>query len=81
MVLEAHAPSLDSSPFVEEHPEEGASSSQDQVEGAVPVHGLRVVKVADPAADCVLGSLTSVAAVVLSVTHTSCRLFKFLLKL
>ena len=75
MVLEALAPSHNSSPFVEEHPEESAASSQDQVEGAIPVHGLRVRKVADPAEHSVINSIGVVAATHLGVSHTCSNFF------
>ena len=75
MVLEARAPPSDTSPLVEEDPGEHTANTHDQVVRAVPVHGLSIIEVADPTTDSVFGRLSTVATVVLSVTHTCSKFF------
>lgn len=55
--------------LVEQDQDGQRGTCNDEAEGAVPVEGLGVVHVSEPATDLVLGSLTPVTSVKLSVTH------------
>ena len=79
MILEAVRIQANLLDFVENNPDEERTNAHEQAVSTVPVHGLTVIEIADPAAYNALGLGSVITAVVLSVTHTC--LFKFLLKL